>query len=76
MIDHTQCKDCIYAAWAFGKAGRGHGYKPKFIWCNHLDHTGEPHIVKDGVCLSHSKTKAAKLTEQLAKETLERTVRK
>ena len=63
MIDHKQCKYCIYANWTYGK-----GYRPKFNWCNHLDMTGETHIVRNGVCLSNS----ALLDEQRKHDAIER----
>ena len=66
--DRKQCRDCIYAKWSYDNRGRCN----RFIWCDHLDMTGDPHKVIDGVCYSMKKTTAVRKAAELAKETAER----
>ena len=54
--DRSQCEKCIYSYWGEGKKDGSR----RFFWCNHLDKTGESHVVVDGVCKSR-KTKRDKV---------------
>jgi len=48
LSDHKQCIDCIYAQWGYKDGGA----IKRFVWCNHLDRTGEKHVVENDICQS------------------------
>ncbi|MBO7451213.1 MAG: hypothetical protein J6U54_12695 [Clostridiales bacterium] len=62
LKDRSQCRGCVFAQWGYKSSGS----IKTFIWCNHLDKTGECHVVKDGVCQS-KKTKDDFSEEELEK---------